>query len=246
MVFKPVVTTSALDPSGLPRGQRGSRLYGRDRLDAHLFAREDVDRRLRRWASRSPISTPSSIATCRGATIDMDFMNLTRRRMATASSASSTRPAQAARSWSATGRIPRCRTGSRPGCARPRAWHDLQGAKFARFGDNMRQVAVTEGDKVSAEMQFGLPSMATASATWSGDLRGGTTTRRRAVAEYEDRYTVARCSAPEAHGTSAPLRCAHRARPARLSRGGRLQGVHRHVRGSPRPPPASRAWRCSV
>jgi len=36
-----------------------------------------------------------------------------------------------------------------------RAWHDLQGAKFARFGDNMRQVAVTEGDKVSAEMRFG-------------------------------------------------------------------------------------------
>jgi L-arabinose isomerase len=36
-----------------------------------------------------------------------------------------------------------------------RAWHDMQGAKFARFGDNMRQVAVTEGDKVSAEMRFG-------------------------------------------------------------------------------------------
>ncbi|MFZ4598295.1 MAG: L-arabinose isomerase [Terrimicrobiaceae bacterium] len=36
-----------------------------------------------------------------------------------------------------------------------RAWHDWQGAKFVRFGDNMRQVAVTEGDKVSAEMRFG-------------------------------------------------------------------------------------------
>jgi len=35
------------------------------------------------------------------------------------------------------------------------AWNDLQGAKFVRFGDNMRQVAVTEGDKVSAEMRFG-------------------------------------------------------------------------------------------
>lgn len=34
-------------------------------------------------------------------------------------------------------------------------WHDWQGAKFVRFGDNMRQVAVTEGDKVEAEMQFG-------------------------------------------------------------------------------------------
>lgn len=36
-----------------------------------------------------------------------------------------------------------------------RAWADWQGARFCRFGDNMRQVAVTEGDKVSAEMAFG-------------------------------------------------------------------------------------------
>lgn len=35
------------------------------------------------------------------------------------------------------------------------AWNDWQGAKFVRFGDNMRQVAVTEGDKVEAELQFG-------------------------------------------------------------------------------------------
>src|SRR5678810_1247956 len=35
------------------------------------------------------------------------------------------------------------------------AWHDWQGARIARFGDNMREVAVTEGDKVEAQMQFG-------------------------------------------------------------------------------------------
>ena len=34
-------------------------------------------------------------------------------------------------------------------------WHDWQGAKFARIGDNMRYVAVTEGDKVEAELKFG-------------------------------------------------------------------------------------------
>ncbi len=34
-------------------------------------------------------------------------------------------------------------------------WHDWQGARFVRFGDNMRQVAVTEGDKVEAEIKFG-------------------------------------------------------------------------------------------
>ena len=35
------------------------------------------------------------------------------------------------------------------------AWSDWQNAKFARFGDNMREVAVTEGDKVSAQYKFG-------------------------------------------------------------------------------------------
>ncbi len=40
-------------------------------------------------------------------------------------------------------------------CRAAAAWHDWQGARFCRFGDNMREVAVTEGDKVSAQMQFG-------------------------------------------------------------------------------------------
>jgi len=35
------------------------------------------------------------------------------------------------------------------------AWNDWQGAKFVRFGDNMRNVAVTEGDKVEAQLIFG-------------------------------------------------------------------------------------------
>ncbi|MEO6454770.1 MAG: L-arabinose isomerase [Ginsengibacter sp.] len=35
------------------------------------------------------------------------------------------------------------------------AWNDWQGAKFVRFGDNMRYVAVTDGDKVEAEFKFG-------------------------------------------------------------------------------------------
>ena len=35
------------------------------------------------------------------------------------------------------------------------AWADWQGMKVARFGDNMRDVAVTEGDKVQAQIQLG-------------------------------------------------------------------------------------------
>src|SRR5512136_583173 len=66
--------------------------------------------------------------------------------MATASSASSAAVCgSSARSWSATGG----RTRSRP------AWADWQGARVARFGDNMRDVAVTEGDKVGAQIQLG-------------------------------------------------------------------------------------------
>ena len=34
-------------------------------------------------------------------------------------------------------------------------WHESQNLKVARFGDNMREVAVTEGNKVSAQAQFG-------------------------------------------------------------------------------------------
>jgi L-arabinose isomerase len=76
-----------------------------------------------------------------------------------------------------------------------RAWHDLQGAKFARFGDNMRQVAVTEGDKVSAEMRFGF----SVNGYGVGDLVARTSDAaidtqaiEALCAEYEARYTVAK------------------------------------------------------
>ena len=36
-----------------------------------------------------------------------------------------------------------------------RAWADWQNGRYVRFGDNMRQVAVTDGDKVAAEARFG-------------------------------------------------------------------------------------------
>jgi L-arabinose isomerase len=72
-----------------------------------------------------------------------------------------------------------------------RAWHDWQGGKFCRFGDNMRQVAVTDGDKVSAEMQFGFSTN-----TWAiGDLvaeinKVSDAAAADLVAEYEKIYAV--------------------------------------------------------
>ena len=35
-------------------------------------------------------------------------------------------------------------------------WHEAQHLRVARFGDNMRQVAVTEGDKVEAQIRLGV------------------------------------------------------------------------------------------
>ncbi|MFW6336920.1 MAG: L-arabinose isomerase, partial [Phycisphaeraceae bacterium] len=40
-------------------------------------------------------------------------------------------------------------------CRAAAAWRDQQTLKVARLGDNMRNVAVTEGDKVEAEMRLG-------------------------------------------------------------------------------------------
>ncbi len=34
-------------------------------------------------------------------------------------------------------------------------WHEMQNLKVVRFGDNMREVAVTEGDKVEAQLKMG-------------------------------------------------------------------------------------------
>jgi L-arabinose isomerase len=71
------------------------------------------------------------------------------------------------------------------------AWHDAQGAKFARFGDNMREVAVTEGDKVAAQAQFGY----SVNGYGMGDLVAYVnevpkTAVSDLIATYEDSYTV--------------------------------------------------------
>jgi len=72
------------------------------------------------------------------------------------------------------------------------AWHDWQGARFARFGDNMRFVAVTEGDKVAAELRLGF----SVNGYGVGDLveRVEAVSERAIdalVAEYEELYTLA-------------------------------------------------------
>jgi L-arabinose isomerase len=72
------------------------------------------------------------------------------------------------------------------------AWHDAQGARVARFGDNMREVAVTEGDKVEAQIRLGY----SVNGYGVGDLvkfvnAVSDVEVDRLVAEYDDSYTVA-------------------------------------------------------
>ena len=72
------------------------------------------------------------------------------------------------------------------------AWSDSQGLKVVRFGDNMREVAVTEGDKVESQLKLG----------WSvngygmGDLASSIdavsdTETNTIITEYEDLYEIA-------------------------------------------------------
>jgi L-arabinose isomerase len=72
------------------------------------------------------------------------------------------------------------------------AWHDGQGAKVARIGDNMREVAVTEGDKVEAQIRLGY----SVNGYGVGDLVAYVDAVTepevdQLVAEYDERYAVA-------------------------------------------------------
>ena len=71
-------------------------------------------------------------------------------------------------------------------------WAAVRSLKLARFGDNMRNVAVTEGDKTEAEIRFGVSVN-----TWGvNELVEAVEAASEAdidslVAEYEELYTVA-------------------------------------------------------
>ena len=70
-------------------------------------------------------------------------------------------------------------------------WHASQHLRLARFGDNMRDVAVTEGDKVEAQLRFGV-SVNTYSVNDLVDAVEGAPSGAvdQIVADYEAAYTV--------------------------------------------------------
>ncbi|WP_433553579.1 L-arabinose isomerase [Micromonospora zamorensis] len=70
-------------------------------------------------------------------------------------------------------------------------WSAMRSLRLARFGDNMRDVAVTEGDKVEAELRFGV-SVNTYGVNDLVDVVGEVTDAQvdDLVKEYEDTYRV--------------------------------------------------------
>jgi L-arabinose isomerase len=71
------------------------------------------------------------------------------------------------------------------------AWHDLQSARVARFGDNMREVAVTEGDKVEAQIRLGFSVYGYGVGELVKFVNEVTDAQiDRLVEEYDDTYTV--------------------------------------------------------
>jgi len=71
-------------------------------------------------------------------------------------------------------------------------WHDWQGARFCRFGDNMRYVAVTDGDKVEAEIKFGYAVNGYGIGDLVDIVKGVSDNDiTRLVSEYEQQYSAA-------------------------------------------------------
>jgi L-arabinose isomerase len=78
-------------------------------------------------------------------------------------------------------------------------WAETRRLKLARFGDNMRDVAVTEGDKVAAQRQFGY----SVSGYGVGDLVAAVRQVSDAdadalVKQYRDQYRIGATAAPQA------------------------------------------------
>ena len=238
VVAKPVLTDAGRDPPDDARGQRRRRLHRRHRLDAHVLPGQDVDQRAGPAAQAvAAPAHPGQRARCRGPTIDMDFMNLNQAAHGDREFGYvQTRLGVARKTVAGHVSDPRRRaSASAPGRAPPPAAPSCRRMRLARFGDNMRNVAVTEGDKVEAERRFGV----SVNTYGVNDLVDGRRRGRRTseiddlVAEYADLYDVV-------------ARAARRRRAARqsLRYGARIElGLRTFLdrrAASPRSPPTSR------
>jgi L-arabinose isomerase len=141
------------------------------------------------------------------ATIDMDFMNLNQAAHGDREFGFITARLRLARKvvvgfWQDADTLAEIGTWSRAALG----WHESQHLKVARFGDNMRNVAVTEGDKVEAQRVFGYE----VHGYGIGDLTDrmsefSDAAVTKLVEEYRDTYTLA-----DAHNRPASLAVAAR------------------------------------
>jgi L-arabinose isomerase len=132
------------------------------------------------------------------ATIDMDFMNLNQsahgdREFGFAATRLSLNRKVVVGFWQEPAVVERLATWTRAAAA----WHDAETLKVARFGDNMREVAVTEGDKVAAQMQLRY----SVNGYGVGDLAAAVNAVECAaveklVTEYGDAYNLAAALRP--------------------------------------------------
>jgi len=127
------------------------------------------------------------------AAIDMDFMNLNQSAHGDREFAYLETRLRLARTtvvghWQDPAVADRIGTWSRAACG----WHEAHALKIARFGDNMREVAVTEGDKTEAQMRFGFSVNSYGVSELAAAVREVADAEvDRVVAEYDDAYEMA-------------------------------------------------------
>lgn len=144
---------------------------------------------------RKPLAHLHTQYNCRlpWSTIDMDFMNLNQsahgdREFGFVATRMGLNRKVIAGFWKDDGLIKNIATWSRAAAA----WHDAQRLRIARFGDNMRHVAVTEGDKVEAQIRLGYSVEGYGVADLAESVRNVTDAEiDRLTAEYDDAYDVA-------------------------------------------------------
>lgn len=125
--------------------------------------------------------------------IDMDFMNLNQsahgdREFGHISMRLGLRRKVVVGYWEDAAVIARIAAWSRAAAG----WHEMQSLKVARFGDNMRNVAVTDGDKVEAESRLGFSVNGYGIGDLVSAIRDVSDSEINTLtAEYDQKYSVA-------------------------------------------------------